>query len=155
MLERSLGHGAARELFEGAVLRAPAARRRGLLSGPAAIAEAVLGSPGQSRAVSGLQVHHGLYWLATNLAERTPVLIAVDDVQWCDEATVRWLLYVARRLERMPIAVLVTVRRGEPGAPDALLELIAAEPVAAVIELARLSEPASFFDLVAEHLADA
>jgi hypothetical protein len=49
--------------------------------------------------VSESQVHHGLYWLAASLAEPAPLLIAVDDVQWCDEATVRWLLCLARRLE--------------------------------------------------------
>ena len=143
VLERSVGHGVVRELFEVAVLRAPADRQGGPLGGPAAIAEAALWGGGPTGALSEGQVHHGLYWLAANLAERAPLLIAVDDVQWCDEATVRWLLYLARRLERMPIAVLAAVRRGEPGAPDELLKLIAAEPLCGVIELARLSEPAS------------
>ena len=141
VLERSLGYGVARELFEGAVLRAPSARRRALLGGPAAIAEGALWGAGQTAGLSELQVHHGLYWLAANLTEHSPVLISVDDVQWCDEATVRWLLYLARRLERMPIAVLVAVRRGEPDAPDGLLKLISVEPVSGVLELERLSEP--------------
>ena len=141
VLERSLGHGVARDLFEPTVVRAPAARRRALLRGPAAIAAAALWDSGPAPIVSELQVHHGLYWLAASLSERAPLLIAVDDVQWCDEATVRWLLYLARRLEQIPIAVLVAVRRGEPGAPDGLLELIAAEPVSDVLELSRLSEP--------------
>jgi DNA-binding CsgD family transcriptional regulator len=141
VLERSLGHGVARELFEAVVMRAPPAERRALLSGPAAIAEAALWDTAPAGGLTELQVHHGLYWLAANLAERTPVLIGVDDAQWCDEGTVRWLLYLARRLERMPICVLIAVRRGEPRTPDGVLELIAAEPVCEVIELALLSEP--------------
>ena len=47
VLERSLGYGVARELFEGAVLRAPSARRRALLGGPAAIAEGALWGAGR------------------------------------------------------------------------------------------------------------
>ena len=140
VLERSLGHGVARGLFEDAVLRAPVARRGELLAGPAGIAEAALWGEGPPGGVSELQVHHGLYWLAANLAERAPLLIAVDDVQWCDEATVRWLLYLARRLEGLPIAVLATVRKGEPGSPEGVLDLLAAEPVCGVVELERLSE---------------
>jgi hypothetical protein len=153
VLERSLGHGVARDLFEAAVLRAPAARRRALLAGPAAIAEAALGGGGsgvsEASEVSGLsevsepQVHHGLYWLTANLAEREPLLIVVDDAQWCDDATARWLLYLARRLDEMAIAVLVAVRRGEPDAPGAILDLIAAEPVGDVLDLAPLGGPAT------------
>jgi DNA-binding CsgD family transcriptional regulator len=143
VLERSLGHGVARELFEAAVLRAPAARRRALLAGPAAIAEAALGGGEVAGGVSEPQVHHGLYWLAANLAEREPLLIVVDDAQWCDEATVRWLLYLARRLDEVAIAVLVAVRRGEPDAPGAILDLIAAEPVVEVLELPPLGGPAT------------
>ena len=141
VLERSLGHGVARELFERVVQRAPASRRRVLLSGPASIAAAALWNAAPTGAVSELQVHHGLYWLAANLSERAPLLIAVDDVQWCDEATARWLLYLARRIEQTPIAVMAAVRRGEPDAPDRLLELISVEPVCGVLGLERLSEP--------------
>jgi DNA-binding CsgD family transcriptional regulator/tetratricopeptide (TPR) repeat protein len=140
VLERSLGHGVARELFETEVVRAPMARRRALLRGPASIAEDALLSGEPAGSVSEPQVHHGLYWLAANLAEHAALLIAVDDAQWCDDATLRWLLYLTRRLEWMPVAVLVAVRRGEPGAPDGLLALIASEPVCEVHELARLSE---------------
>ena len=143
VLERSLGHGVARDLFEAVLLRAPADDRRALLAGPAALAESALSPGGHPGGLSELQVHHGLYWLASNLAERGPLLIAVDDGQWSDEATLRWLLYLARRLEQLPIAVLIATRRGEPGAPEVLLELIAAEPACEVLELSRLSESAT------------
>jgi len=143
VLERSLGHGVARDLFEEAVLRAPAQERRALLAGPAALAESALRPGGHPGGLSELQVHHGLYWLASNLAERGPLLIAVDDGQWSDEATLRWLLYLIRRLEQLPIAAVIAARRGEPGAPAGLLELIAAEPACEVLELSRLSESAT------------
>ena len=53
---------------------------------------------------------HGLYWLAANFASRTPTLVVVDDVHWADEPSLRWLLYLARRLEGLPLLLLVGTR---------------------------------------------
>ena len=36
---------------------------------------------------------HGLYWLVVNLAAGRPVLLAVDDAHWADEASLRWLAW--------------------------------------------------------------
>ena len=62
-------------------------------------------------------------------------MIVLDDAQWCDEASLDWLLYLARRLERLPVLVLVGVRAGEPGTPQPLLDALAAEPVSARLSL--------------------
>ena len=43
-------------------------------------------------------------------AERRPLLCVVDDAQWLDEATADALLFVARRLEAEPIAMLLAAR---------------------------------------------
>jgi predicted ATPase len=59
-------------------------------------------------------VARGLYWLTANLAERNPVMIAVDDVQWSDPPSLRFLAYLCRRLEGMTVLVLVAVRTGDP-----------------------------------------
>src|SRR2546425_631610 len=48
---------------------------------------------------------HGLYWLTANLADRTPLLIAVDDAHWVDGPTLRFLHYLAQRLAGLPVAV--------------------------------------------------
>ena len=74
---------------------------------------------------------HGLTWLASNLADRGPVLLVVDDVHWADAPSLRWLAQLARRLDEQALGVLVAVRAGEPaGEPELLAELraIAAEP---------------------------
>ena len=47
------------------------------------------------------------------LAQRAPVLVAVDDVQWVDRASAGPLAYARRRLEQERIALLVARRLGE------------------------------------------
>ena len=75
------------------------------------------------RAVS-FELQHGLYWLTADLAEASPLLICVDDVQWADPDSLGFLAYLARRLDGLPVALLVAVREGEPcPAPDVLAAL--------------------------------
>ena len=58
-------------------------------------------------------VLHGLYWLVGNLAERAPLALLVDDAQWLDEASTRFLVYLARRVESLPVLVAVSMRNAE------------------------------------------
>ncbi|MER5372975.1 AAA family ATPase [Streptomyces sp. NPDC002553] len=51
--------------------------------------------------------------LLTDAAATTPVLVAVDDAHWMDEASTHALLFALRRLQAEPVAVLVTARDGE------------------------------------------
>jgi hypothetical protein len=46
---------------------------------------------------------HGLYWLTVNLSGRAPVLLAVDDCHWADEPSLRFLAYLAARLDGLPV----------------------------------------------------
>ncbi|MCA1683162.1 MAG: LuxR C-terminal-related transcriptional regulator [Actinobacteria bacterium] len=57
-------------------------------------------------------------------------MLVVDDLHWTDLASLRWLVYLARRLEGLPILVLGGWRLGEPGAPRDLLEAMAGERLA-------------------------
>ncbi|MFJ4691042.1 AAA family ATPase [Streptomyces sp. NPDC088766] len=43
-------------------------------------------------------------------AERSPVLVAVDDIHLADESSRRWLVEAARRLDRLPVLVVATER---------------------------------------------
>jgi DNA-binding CsgD family transcriptional regulator len=54
----------------------------------------------------------GLLSLLRALAERGPLLVAIDDVQWLDASSSDALLYAARRLSDDRAKVLVTRRRG-------------------------------------------
>jgi AAA ATPase domain len=53
------------------------------------------------------------------LAERRPVVVAIDDVQWLDAVSARALRYALRRLETEPVGVLAAARLGR-GEPDPL-----------------------------------
>ena len=45
-------------------------------------------------------------------AERTPLLLLVDDAQWLDASTASALAFVARRLESDPILLIASIRDG-------------------------------------------
>ncbi|HEY4824974.1 MAG TPA: hypothetical protein VIH49_07975, partial [Solirubrobacteraceae bacterium] len=84
-------------------------------------------------------VIHGLYWLTANLARGGPVLLIVDDAHWCDRPSLRFLLYLARRLEGLPVAILLAARMREPDGEVQLLDQIAAEPLTRALAPAALS----------------
>ena len=48
--------------------------------------------------------------------ERAPLVMLVDDAQWADGPSLRFLAYLAERLADLPIALVVSMRPGEPGA---------------------------------------
>ncbi|HSC73576.1 MAG TPA: AAA family ATPase [Gaiellaceae bacterium] len=52
----------------------------------------------------------GLLSLLRKLGAAGPVLVAVDDAQWLDSATSEALAFAVRRLEQVPVGVLVSVR---------------------------------------------
>ncbi len=50
--------------------------------------------------------------LMLRIAAATPVLVGVDDVDFADEGSLQFLLYLARRLHRAPILVVLTESAG-------------------------------------------
>jgi DNA-binding SARP family transcriptional activator/tetratricopeptide (TPR) repeat protein/DNA-binding CsgD family transcriptional regulator len=150
-LEKAFGFGAVRQLFEPAL--GTDERRAALLAGAAGSARTVFDlAPGESPDGS-FAVLHGLYWLAVNLTSDGPLMLAIDDVQWCDSASLRWLSYLVRRLEAVPVLVVGTVRAGERHADEELLTELSLEPAAVVLRPAALSEEATA-DLVGRRLGE-
>ena len=76
-------------------------------------------------------VLRGLCELTTQLAEESPFVLCVDDVQRCDEASLQYLAYLVRRLEGLPVLIVLAMRTGEQQADD-LAELVADETVTVV-----------------------
>ena len=113
-LEADMAFSVVRQLLEQPVLSASASERRRLLTGPARAGASALGlEPGKSP-VSDFAAVHGLYWLCLNLAERTPLLLTVDDLQWVDRPSLSWLAYLGPRTEESPMLVVLSVREGDP-----------------------------------------
>ena len=86
---------------------------------------------------------HGLYWLTANVAARRPLLLAVDDLHWCDLPSLRWLAYLLPRMEGLSLVIVVGLRPGEPGEDPGLLGQIVSDPLATVIRPAPLSMEAA------------
>ena len=127
-LERGFGFGIVRQLLEAPLVGADAAERARLLAGAARLSEPVftdIPALGETRDVAFATLH-GLYWLVANLTERAPLILAVDDAQWADEPSLRFLLHLANRLAGLPVIVALTVRAGadmhRPGLSSLLLE---------------------------------
>jgi len=70
-----------------------------------------LGAPVEA---SRFLVAAGLLSLLAAAAERSPVLVLVDDLQWVDQASAQALLFAARRLRADKVGVIMTARSGEP-----------------------------------------
>src|SRR5690242_8445182 len=139
-LEREFPFGVVRQLFE-AVVTDPERRER-VLAGAAAPAAAVFGEAAMTEGDVSFAALHGLFWVALNLAAEGPLLLAIDDLHWCDRPSLRFVAYLARRLEGQPILVAATIRTGEPGTDVALLGEIAHDPAAVAVRPVPLSAEA-------------
>ena len=108
--ERSLDHVGLGDLFEGVVdgvLPALSSPRRRALE-VALLREDASGEPVDRGAVA-VAVRDALQLLS----ERGPTLIAVDDVQWLDAGSSKALAFGLRRLDGVPLLLLVTRRTVE------------------------------------------
>src|SRR5262245_43456228 len=145
-LERSFSYGLVRQLFEPLLNAMPAEERADVLAGAAGLAAAVF-DPSElasdRTADSSLTTLHGLYWLTANIAARQPLLVAIDDLHWCDLASLRWLAYLLPRMEGLDVLVVVGLRGTEPGEDPALLGQIVSDPLATIIQPAPLSADAT------------
>jgi DNA-binding CsgD family transcriptional regulator len=138
-LEGEFAYGIVRQLFEPLLASVSSDLRAELLSGPAALigtlfgASRLDGSP-DAPAEGSFAILHGLYWLAANAAFQQPTLLAIDDLHWADTPSLRWFLYLTRRLEGVPLLVVAATRPPEAEGLDPTLvaELIADPDAAAV-----------------------
>lgn len=110
-LERGFGFGVVRQLLDAQL--AAGEHRSQLLSGAARLAEPLFSVDAGLEAGDGDVAYatlHGLYWLVANLADRAPLVLAVDDVQWADEPSLRFLLHLAHRLAGLPVLIALSAR---------------------------------------------
>jgi DNA-binding CsgD family transcriptional regulator len=135
-LEQELVFGVVRQLFE-QELRA---RDSAALGGAAETAREVFDwSGGEAQDDASFAILHGLYWLTVNLAGDQPLVIAVDDLHWCDVPSLRYLGYLVRRLEGLGVTLMCTLRSQEGRAWAALLGEVVDDPLAVVLHPGPLS----------------
>lgn len=123
--ERELAYDLVHQLFAPALREMSADERARVLADAAGLA-APLFETGAAEDVEVGALLRGLYWLTYNLAERTPLLLVVDDVHWADAASLRFLAYLAPRLEELPVALVVALRPAEGAADDPRLHAVRA-----------------------------
>lgn len=146
--EQDFPYGVARQLFERLLADAAPEELPRLLAGPAGSAATALGLAGAAPGPTGpagagsapgptgsagaapdvFAVLHGLYWLVANLAEMTPLVLAIDDAHWADGPSLQLLAYLARRVEELPVLLAVSVRTGESGTEGPVMTSLLADP---------------------------
>ena len=144
-LEQPFAFGIVRQLLEPMIGEPP--ERAGLFAGAAGPA-ARLFEPDERqspKADVGFEALHSLYWLVVNLADRAPLLVSVDDCQWVDRDSLRFLAYLAGRIEGLRVAMLLAGRQPDPAAVEggSLWAQVASRPDAGVLHIRPLSESAS------------
>ena len=151
-LEQTFAFGVVRQLFEQAV-RDPAVVANPFEGAAGPAADVFEDAPIEGGAAS-YAILHGLYWLTLNLADEGPLVLVVDDLHWCDISSLRFLTYLARRLDGTHVVLAATTRPvGSEGSgpgveqvSDLLAELLgdlAAEPSAVHLHPPPLSPDAS------------
>ena len=161
-LEQGFPFGVVRQLFERPLLEADPDEHDRWLAGAAALAADVLtGAPtaaskapaaGASAGDLDFAWHHGLYWLASNLAADVPLVLIVDDLQWCDAPSASALAFIARRLEGQSLAVILATRPLDPALTPEAAALVG-DPAVERLQPSPLS-PAAIAVLVAARLAE-
>jgi DNA-binding CsgD family transcriptional regulator len=121
--------GVVRQLFELLIEEASVEERRVLLRGSAGLAGRLI-APGDAWPIPvGVVDHHtashALYRLAAEIAGHGGLLLIVEEVQWADAPSLHFLAYLARRLDRIAVTMVLTATPGEPaGEPNLLAELL-------------------------------
>jgi DNA-binding CsgD family transcriptional regulator len=148
-LDRAFAFGVVRQMLAREVAQDP-----GLLTGGAEMAGPVLAPTSEEGPGDLLGSLEGLQWLVANLAARNPVLIVADDLHWADRPSLRWLVFLAERIEDVAVLLVGATRPAEPGADQELLDALATTPLNHLLRPAPLS-PAATLTVVRRRLPDA
>ena len=140
-LELEFAFGVVRQLFEPVLAAASEHTRDELLAGAANLAAPLfevttIAEPPEGD-VSFARLH-GLYWLAVNVALAHPTALVIDDLHWCDGPSVRWLLHVIRRLEGLPLMVVIATRPPQQARHALLITELLSDPAAAILQPSEL-----------------
>jgi DNA-binding CsgD family transcriptional regulator len=74
--------------------------------------------------VEPLAIAAGFLAVLRTLSRHAPVLLAIDDLQWLDQASAECLTFAARRLGGLPVRILCSRHRGRPAAVERGFDLV-------------------------------
>ena len=127
-LEREYPFGVVRQLFEPAVQSLERPVRDELFAGTAALAEPLLAGrealSGPRLADPGFALLHSLYWVLVGLTDLAPLALVVDDLQWADVPSLRFLAFALKRSDGLPLLVAVAHRPQPPKEQSAALATV-------------------------------
>lgn len=112
-LERNFPFAVLRQLLDPQLGLLPGGAREALFEGAGAARSALGVDADDDRAPDTFSVLHAIYWVIAALAERRPLLLAVDDTHLADPASLEWLAFMLPRLEELPVLLALTFRTEE------------------------------------------
>ncbi|MBE2318726.1 AAA family ATPase [Solirubrobacter sp. CPCC 204708] len=131
-LEATFAFGVVHQLLDAVVLASPDT----VFEGAARLAQPIF-SEARPEQEDLLPLLHGLAWLVTGLAAERPLILLVDDAQWADEPSRRFLAFLAKRIDGVPLLLAVATR---PAHDDPALSELISEPDARVLRPRGLTE---------------
>lgn len=102
-----------------------------LFAGPAKMCLALLSGAVRTHDEGALL--YALEWFVANLAEDGPVAIVLDDAQWADHGSQRWLARLSGNVNSDGVLLVVGVRVGRRATEQGLLAEISTRPQALLI----------------------
>lgn len=138
-LEQELAFGVVRQLFEQELITADSPSLGGAVGPAREILDRAARTEGDGTEDASFAILHALYWLTVNLAAGAPLVLAVDDVHWCDEPSLRFFGYLVRRLEGLSVTLIFTLRPREGRGQIALLAELVDDPLAVSLHPSPLS----------------
>lgn len=123
-MERDFSFGVARQLLEPALRHASPET---LARWTAGDARDVIEAGRSGGAVPSQTVLDGLTALLENMARDQPVLLLVDELQWADPATLRWLRHLGGRASDLPVVLVCAVREGDTLTEDPAVRAVIAQ----------------------------
>lgn len=153
-LEQTVAFGVAGQLLRSLLAGVPEDERAGLLrDAPAGVGALHATGPAldSAGADDGLAISHALLVVLAAACETRPVLVAIDDLHWCDRSSLRFVLYLLARLGELPAALLLTSQPLEPDGAE--LDAIIAHRAVRILTLAPLGR-AAVTTLVSDVLGD-
>jgi DNA-binding NarL/FixJ family response regulator len=139
-LERDFAFGVIRQLFDPVLAEEHGDRER-LFKGAAKVTEGLFDTADLTETLPAGSLYlllNGLYWLLVNLTGRSPVVLLIDDLQWVDGPSLRFVEFLSRRIDSTPVSVVLTSRPRAYERDVAIAEVMTA-PDAMVLEPKSLS----------------